>query len=81
MNYAPREEERASREDAIAAAMHYPTGLNAAKTFAAVNAPFAPDAARGVRFDDPAFGIEWPEEILVVNERDRTYPDFDLQAP
>jgi hypothetical protein len=30
----------------IDAAMHYPTGLNAAQTFAAVNAPFAPDAYR-----------------------------------
>jgi dTDP-4-dehydrorhamnose 3,5-epimerase len=36
----------------------------------------APDAARGVRFDDAAFGIEWPGDIVVVNERDRTYPDF-----
>jgi hypothetical protein len=46
MNYAPRREQLASRDDAIAAALHYPTGLNAAKTFAAVNAPFAPDAYR-----------------------------------
>jgi len=46
MNYAPRPEQLASREEAIAAALHYPTGLNAAKTFAAVNAPFAPDAYR-----------------------------------
>jgi hypothetical protein len=46
MNYAPRPEQLAAREDAIAAAMHYPTGLNAAKTFAAVNAPFAPNAYR-----------------------------------
>ncbi|HEU4619707.1 MAG TPA: hypothetical protein VFV10_16840 [Gammaproteobacteria bacterium] len=46
MNYAPRPEQLASREDAIKAALHYPTGLNAAKTFAAVNAPFAPDAYR-----------------------------------
>jgi hypothetical protein len=46
MNYAPTPEQLASREDAIAAALHYPTGLNAAKTFAAVNAPFAPDAYR-----------------------------------
>jgi hypothetical protein len=45
-NYAPRPEQLASREDAIAAALHYPTGLNAAKTFAAVNAPFAPNAYR-----------------------------------
>jgi hypothetical protein len=46
MNYAPRPEQLASREQAIEAAMHYPTGLNAAKTFAAVNAPFAPNAYR-----------------------------------
>jgi hypothetical protein len=46
MNYAPRPEQLASRDDAIKAAMHYPTGLNAAKTFAAVNAPFAPNAYR-----------------------------------
>jgi hypothetical protein len=46
MNYAPRPEQLGSRDDMIEAAMHYPTGLNAAKTFAAVNAPFAPDAYR-----------------------------------
>jgi dTDP-4-dehydrorhamnose 3,5-epimerase len=36
----------------------------------------APEASRGVRFDDVAFGIEWPGDVVVVNERDRTYPDF-----
>jgi dTDP-4-dehydrorhamnose 3,5-epimerase len=41
-----------------------------------MSAPYAPQAARGVRFDDPAFGIEWPGEVVVINERDRTYPDF-----
>ena len=46
MNYVPRPEQLASREDAIEAALHYPQGLNAAQTFAAVNAPFAPDAYR-----------------------------------
>jgi hypothetical protein len=46
MNYAPRPEQLSSREDAIKAALHYPQGLNGAKTFAAVNAPFAPDAYR-----------------------------------
>jgi dTDP-4-dehydrorhamnose 3,5-epimerase len=38
---------------------------------------WAPDAGRGVRYDDRAFGIEWPCEIVVINERDRTYPDFE----
>ena len=46
MNYAPRPAQLSSRDDAITAAMKYPEGLTAAKTFAAVNAPFAPDAYR-----------------------------------
>jgi hypothetical protein len=46
MNYAPRPEQLSSREEAIEAAMHYPRGLDAAQTFEAVNAPFAPDAYR-----------------------------------
>jgi hypothetical protein len=46
MNYAPRPEQLTTRDEAIKAALHYPEGLNAAKTFAAVNAPFAPDAYR-----------------------------------
>jgi hypothetical protein len=46
MNYAPRPGQLLTRDDAIKAALHYPQGLNTAKTFAAVNAPFAPDAYR-----------------------------------
>jgi hypothetical protein len=46
MNYAPRPEQLATRDAAIQAALKYPEGLGAAKTFAAVNAPFAPNAYR-----------------------------------
>ena len=46
MNYAPRPAQLATRDDAIKAALKYPEGLSVAKTFAAVNAPFAPDAYR-----------------------------------
>jgi hypothetical protein len=46
MNYAPRPEQLATRDDAIKAALKYPEGLTAATTFAAVNAPFAPNAYR-----------------------------------
>jgi dTDP-4-dehydrorhamnose 3,5-epimerase len=35
-----------------------------------------PDAARGVRWDDPAFAIPWPEPVRLVSDRDRSYPDF-----
>lgn len=38
--------------------------------------PYVPSAGRGVRFDDPAFAIDWPAAPLVVSERDRGYPDF-----
>ncbi len=34
------------------------------------------ESARGVRWDDPAFGIQWSEKVEVISERDRTYPDF-----
>ncbi len=38
---------------------------------------FHPECARGVRWDDPAFGIEWPlPQQLVVSYRDRQYADF-----
>lgn len=38
---------------------------------------YTPDAARGVRFDDPAFAIEWPEaRERIVSERDAAYADF-----
>jgi dTDP-4-dehydrorhamnose 3,5-epimerase len=38
---------------------------------------WAPEAARGVRWNDPAFAIEWPEKVVVINERDRAYADFE----
>jgi len=37
---------------------------------------YCPGAARGVRWNDPAFGIAWPLEPLVISEKDRQYPDF-----
>ena len=38
---------------------------------------YAPEHARGFRWNDPAFGIEWPMEVRVIVDRDRDYPDFD----
>lgn len=38
---------------------------------------FHPEAARGVRWDDPLFGITWPPvERRILSERDRQFPDF-----
>jgi dTDP-4-dehydrorhamnose 3,5-epimerase len=39
---------------------------------------YVPEAARGVRYDDPAFGIAWPQaDPRIVSERDAAYPDFE----
>lgn len=38
---------------------------------------YVPESARGVRWDDQAFGIEWPNaEKRIMSERDQQYPDF-----
>lgn len=39
---------------------------------------YSPDHSRGVRWDDPAFGIQWPDDDRMIADRDRSYPDFLL---
>jgi dTDP-4-dehydrorhamnose 3,5-epimerase len=42
-----------------------------------VSAPYSPPHQRGVRWNDPAFGIEWPLGApAVIHPRDDSYPDF-----
>jgi dTDP-4-dehydrorhamnose 3,5-epimerase len=38
---------------------------------------YSPELGRGVRWDDPAFGIQWPRPVEVISDRDRTYRDFE----
>jgi dTDP-4-dehydrorhamnose 3,5-epimerase len=42
---------------------------------------YTPEAVRGVRFDDPAFDIQWPVAATVVSEQDRNWPLFEKQQP
>jgi len=47
------------------------------EVFYQLSAGYAPASERGVRWNDPAFAISWPEtQHIIINERDRTYPDF-----
>jgi dTDP-4-dehydrorhamnose 3,5-epimerase len=47
------------------------------EVFYQMSATFSSGLSRGVRWDDPAFGIPWPEvERRIMNERDANYPDF-----
>src|SRR5215471_6429858 len=40
---------------------------DATEIFYLTSAPFAPKFVRGIRFDDPAVGIQWPIEIQIVS--------------
>jgi dTDP-4-dehydrorhamnose 3,5-epimerase len=40
---------------------------------------YAPDLSAGVRWNDPAFGIQWPIAEVVISERDASCPDFDRE--
>ena len=38
---------------------------------------YAPDHERGIRWNDPAFAIEWPMEPVVISDKDTGHPDFE----
>jgi dTDP-4-dehydrorhamnose 3,5-epimerase len=43
-----------------------------------MSVPYAPQASRGLRWDDPKLGIDWPDaERRVISERDLAWPDVD----
>lgn len=45
-----------------------------------VSAFYTPGAERGVRYDDPAIGIEWPISVSVISEKDRSWPALEAQS-
>jgi dTDP-4-dehydrorhamnose 3,5-epimerase len=38
---------------------------------------YTPGSERGLRYNDPAFGIEWPAEVQVISEKDKSWPDYE----
>jgi dTDP-4-dehydrorhamnose 3,5-epimerase len=55
----------------------YLTTVDNTEVFYLVSAFYSPDAEGGVRWDDPAFGVEWPMVgNLTMSEKDRSWPDF-----
>jgi dTDP-4-dehydrorhamnose 3,5-epimerase len=38
---------------------------------------YAPDCERGLRWNDPRFGVEWPIEPVEISAKDAAWPDFD----
>jgi dTDP-4-dehydrorhamnose 3,5-epimerase len=41
-----------------------------------LTSPFSTEHARGVRYNDPRFGIRWPGEVKVIAPRDANYGDY-----
>lgn len=39
-----------------------------------ISTPYSPEHASGVRWDDPAFGIEWPQGPRILSDKDRAWP-------
>jgi dTDP-4-dehydrorhamnose 3,5-epimerase len=45
------------------------------EVFYQMSVNYHPESARGVRWNDPLFAIEWPVRDLIISERDRSFPD------
>jgi dTDP-4-dehydrorhamnose 3,5-epimerase len=41
---------------------------------------YTPGHEGGVRYDDPTFGIDWPIDVSVISDKDRSWPKFS-EAP
>ena len=65
----------------IGLAHGYQTLTDDAEVMYFMSSDYSPPHQRGVRWNDPAFGIEWPlGEPTMINDRDRTYPDFSGES-
>jgi dTDP-4-dehydrorhamnose 3,5-epimerase len=57
----------------------FQTLLDGSEVHYQMTRPYVPAAARGVRWDDPAFAIRWPEPPggkRIVSPRDRAFADY-----
>ena len=55
----------------------YQSLMDNTEVFYQVSQFYSPESERGVRWNDPAFAIEWPvTDNLIISEKDRSWPDF-----
>ncbi len=54
----------------------YQTLTPGAEVFYMASEPYSPGAEGGVRWNDPAFGIQWPLPDPTLSDKDRNHPDF-----
>ncbi len=46
------------------------------EVFYQMTVPYLPEAAAGVRYNDPAFALSWPLPVAEITERDRGWPEY-----
>ena len=56
----------------------YQTLKHDTEVFYQVSQFYSPEHERGVRYDDRAFRIEWPIDVQVVSDKDKSWPDYLL---
>ena len=54
----------------------FQTLVDDCEVFYQMTAFYAPEYSSGVRWDDPALKIDWPQPVTVISARDRSYPDL-----
>lgn len=55
----------------------YQTSEDNTEVFYQVSQFYCPESERGIRWNDPAFGIRWPQtQDLVISKKDKKWPDF-----
>lgn len=47
------------------------------EAFYLVTEYYSPEHERGIRYNDPAFGIKWPIEPVIISDKDKNHPDFN----
>src|SRR5262245_4694183 len=62
-------------------AQGYQTLADDTEMFYQMSETYVADSARGVRYDDPAFGIDWPIAVTVISDADRSRPDYAQVKP
>ncbi|MEE8549934.1 MAG: dTDP-4-dehydrorhamnose 3,5-epimerase [Gemmatimonadota bacterium] len=58
----------------------FQTLVDDTEVFYQMSAPYHPESARGVRWDDPAFAITWPSVERLISQRDRSFLDFQGES-
>jgi dTDP-4-dehydrorhamnose 3,5-epimerase len=56
----------------------FQTLANHTEVFYQMSEFYHPESARGVRWDDHAFGIEWPLSDVIISERDSSFPLWNI---